>query len=126
MYTVLLILFIPICLALVAIVLLQVGKGAGFAGAFGAGGGSQTVFGARAGTFLTKLTAWLAAMFMILALAMAVLSSKTDVGGGPRPAPVGESGQPEQAVLPVETGEPEPLTAPHQPEPPAQAPAETE
>lgn len=120
MYTVLLILFIPVCLALVAIVLLQVGKGAGFAGAFGAGGGSQTVFGARAGTFLTKLTAWLAAMFMILALAMAVLSSKTRPGGGPRPAPVEESGQPDQAVLPEETVEPEP---PAQPE---QAPAETE
>ena len=126
MYTVLLILFIPVCFALVAIVLLQVGKGAGFAGAFGAGGGSQTVFGARAGTFLTKLTAWLAAMFMILALAMAVLSSKTRPGGGPRLPPVEESGQPEQAVLPEEAGEPEPPAQPEQAEQPEQVPAETE
>jgi preprotein translocase subunit SecG len=115
MYTVLLILFIPICLALIAIVLLQVGKGAGFAGAFGAGGGTQTVFGARAGTFLTKLTTWLAALFMILALAMAVLSAKARPGaGGPKPAPVEQTGQPEQAELP------------EQPELPERAPAETE
>ena len=93
MNTVLLLLFVPICLALIAIILLQVGKGAGFAGAFGAGGGSQTIFGARAGTFLTKLTAWLAALFMCLALAMAVLSSKTRPSEGPRPAPVQQTEQ---------------------------------
>ena len=94
MYRFLLILFIPTCLALIAIVLLQVGKGAGFAGAFGAGGGGQTIFGARAGTFLTKLTAWLAAMFIVLALAMAVLSARAKPGSGLAPAPVEE---PEQA-----------------------------
>ena len=94
MYTFLLILFIPTCLALIAIVLLQVGKGAGFAGAFGAGGGGQTIFGARAGTFLTKLTAWLAALFIVLALAMAVLSARAKPGSGLAPAPVEE---PEQA-----------------------------
>jgi len=94
MYTFLLILFIPTCFALIAIVLLQVGKGAGFAGAFGTGGGAQTVFGARAGTFLTKLTAWLAVRFIVLALAMAVLSARVKPGGGLAPAPVEE---PEQA-----------------------------
>jgi preprotein translocase subunit SecG len=120
-YTVLLILFIPVCLALVAIVLLQVGKGAGFAGAFGAGGGSQTVFGARAGNFLTKLTAWLAAMFMILALAMAWLSSKTGPGGGPKPALVEQSEQAEQPAA-----QPELPEEAEQPEQPEQPPAETE
>ena len=94
MYTFFLILFIPTCLALIAIVLLQVGKGAGFAGAFGAGGGPQTIFGARAGTFLTKLTAWLAVLFMVSALAMAVLSARMKPGAGPTPAQVE---QPEQA-----------------------------
>ena len=93
MYTVLVMLFIPICFALIAIVLLQVGKGVGFAGAFGLGGGGQTIFGARASTFFTKLTAWLAALFMILALAMAVLSAKQGPGGGPKPAPVEQSEQ---------------------------------
>ena len=45
-----------VCLVLIAVVLLQSGKGADLAGAFG-GGGSQTAFGPRgAGTFLGKLT----------------------------------------------------------------------
>jgi preprotein translocase subunit SecG len=93
MYTFLLILFIPSCFALIAIVLLQVGKGAGFAGAFGAGGGTQTIFGARAGTFLTKLTAWLAVVFMVSALAMAVLSARARPSAGPAPAPVEQPAQ---------------------------------
>ena len=97
MYTFLLILFIPSCFGLIAIVLLQVGKGAGFGGAFGAGAGTQTVFGARAGTFLTKLTAWLAVVFMVSALAMAVLSARTRVGVGPAPPQVEQPEQPEQA-----------------------------
>ena len=47
---------IIVCLILIAVVLLQSGKGADLAGAFG-GGGSQTAFGARgAGTILSKLT----------------------------------------------------------------------
>ena len=91
--TILLLLFIAICLALIAIILLQVGKGAGFAGAFGAGGGSQTIFGSRAGTFFTKLTAWLAALFMVLALAMAVISSRATPSAGLRPAPGEQSDQ---------------------------------
>jgi len=93
MYTFLLILFIPSCFALIAIVLLQVGKGAGFAGAFGTGGGAQTIFGARAGTFLTKLTAWLAVVFMVSALAMAVLSARARPSVGPAPAPVEQPAQ---------------------------------
>lgn len=106
-YTSLLVLFIPVCFALIAIVLLQVGKGAGFGGAFGAGGGTQTVFGARAGTFFTKLTAWLAAVFMCLALAMAVISSKRVPGGGPRPLPVEESAE-QPVEQPVGQSEQEP------------------
>ena len=93
MYTFLLILFIPITFALIAVILMQVGKGAGFAGAFGAGGGTQTIFGARAGTFFTKLTVWLGALFIVLALAMAVFSSRTQPGAGRRPPPVEQSEQ---------------------------------
>ena len=91
MYRFLLIVFVPVTFGLIAVILMQVGKGAGFAGAFGAGGGTQTIFGARAGTFFTKLTVWLGALFMALALAMAVLSSRSQPGGGARPAPVEQS-----------------------------------
>jgi preprotein translocase subunit SecG len=58
------------CFALVAIVLLQHGKGADIGAAFGAGA-SQTVFGSRgAGDFLTKLTTGAAVVFMLTSLTL--------------------------------------------------------
>ena len=42
-----LILYVPACVGLIVIVLLQKGKGVGFAGAFGVGGGSEAIFGPR-------------------------------------------------------------------------------
>jgi len=52
----LLIVHVAVCLMLILVVLLQTGKRADLAGAFG-GGGSQTAFGARgAATFLSKST----------------------------------------------------------------------
>jgi preprotein translocase subunit SecG len=61
---------ILICLVLVVVVLLQSGKAADLAGAFG-GAGSQTAFGPRgAATFLSKATTWSAVMFMLLSLAL--------------------------------------------------------
>jgi len=93
MYLFLLILFVPLTFALIAVILMQQGKGAGFGGAFGAGAGTQTIFGARAGTFFTKLTVWLGAFFMGLALVMAVVSSRAQPGPGRRPAPVEQSEQ---------------------------------
>ena len=72
----LLALFILTCFLIVAIILIQTGQESGFAGAFGAGGGGQTVFGARAGTFLTRITAGLAAAFMILAFLLVLVGSR--------------------------------------------------
>lgn len=67
---ILLILFIPVCVLLTLIVLLQSGKGGGLAGAFG-GPGSQAFLGARgAADFLGKLTIYLAIAFMVLAFAL--------------------------------------------------------
>ena len=60
---------------LILIVLLQTGKGAAMGAAFG--GSSQTVFGsAGASSFLGKLTAGIAILFMITSLSLATLSSK--------------------------------------------------
>jgi len=63
--------------AMIAIVLLQTGKGAGLSGVFGAGGAaSESFFGGRGpGTFLTKLTTAAAIMFMVTSLVLAKLSS---------------------------------------------------
>ena len=71
MTTLLLILHVTVCLALIAIVLLQGGKGADVGAVFGAGS-SQTVFGARGGqSFMGKLTAGVAIIFMLTSLFLA-------------------------------------------------------
>ncbi|ETW96131.1 MAG: preprotein translocase [Candidatus Entotheonella factor] len=65
-----------VALTLIAVVLLQVGKGGSIGAAFGGGGSSQTLFGSRGpATFLSRLTTAAAAVFMITSLALAYLSS---------------------------------------------------
>jgi len=64
--------FVLNCLVLIIVVLLQSGKAADLAGAFG-GAGSQTAFGPRgAASVLSQATTWCAIMFMVCAMAMVV------------------------------------------------------
>jgi len=71
MTTLLLILHVLVCLALIAIVLIQGGKGADIGAVFGAGA-SQTVFGASGGqSFMGKLTSGVAIVFMLTSLLLA-------------------------------------------------------
>ena len=75
MTVLLLILHITVCLFLIAVVLLQSGKGAEIGAAFG--GSSQTLFGSRgAATFLSKMTTIAAVVFMITSLLLAIVTSK--------------------------------------------------
>jgi len=75
MSTILIIVHVVVCVALIMIVLLQTGKGADMGAAFG-GGGSQTLFGSTgASTFLSKATTGAAIIFMLTSLALAYLSS---------------------------------------------------
>jgi preprotein translocase subunit SecG len=68
------VLHVIVCLILIFAVLLQSGKAADLAGAFG-GGGSQTAFGARGSTnLLTKVTTAAAILFMITSLGLWILS----------------------------------------------------
>lgn len=63
------------CVLLILIVLLQVGKGADLGSTFG--GGSQSVFGSGgAAPFLTKLTTFVAIVFMITSLSLTMISSR--------------------------------------------------
>jgi preprotein translocase subunit SecG len=63
---------ILVCLSLIGIVLIQGGKGAEAGAAFG-GGGSNTVFGPSGGqSFMAKLTAGAAIIFMLTSLALAI------------------------------------------------------
>jgi len=73
--------FVLNCLVLIIVVLLQSGKAADLAGAFG-GAGSQTAFGPRgAANVLSKATTWCAVMFMLCAMAMVLRTDKA-VGQG--------------------------------------------
>jgi preprotein translocase subunit SecG len=89
----LVILHIIISLFLILVVLVQQGKGADLAGAFG-GGGSQTAFGARgATTLLHKLTTGFFVAFVITSLSLAILQARprgsvmADQPGATAPAP---------------------------------------
>src|SRR5258705_13016217 len=68
--------FVLNCLVLIIVVLLQSGKAADLAGAFG-GAGSQTAFGPRgAATVLSQATTWCAVMFMLSAMALVLRTDK--------------------------------------------------
>ncbi len=62
-----------VCLFLIGVVLLQQGRSADLAGAFG-GQGSQTAFGPRAAAnVLTRLTTWSAVIFTLTSITLTVL-----------------------------------------------------
>ncbi|HAK89493.1 MAG: preprotein translocase subunit SecG [Nitrospirae bacterium GWC2_46_6] len=76
MTTFLIIMHLMASLFLIAVVLLQSGKGAEMGAAFG--GSSQTIFGSRgAATFLNKLTTISAVVFMLTSLALTMATTKT-------------------------------------------------
>ncbi len=77
MYTLVIIVHIIVCLVLICAVLLQSGKAADLAGAFG-GGGSQTAFGGRGSTtILSKVTTACAIVFMFTSIGLWILSAKS-------------------------------------------------
>jgi preprotein translocase subunit SecG len=97
MWYVLVVLYVPACIGLIAIVLLQKGKGTGFAGAFGAGAGpgSETVFGPRAGqTLPVKLTYVAAIIFVVMSMSMSLIAGYVSRGRAPELAAGGDATTP--------------------------------
>ncbi len=130
--------FILNCLVLIIVVLLQSGKAADLAGAFG-GAGSQTAFGPRgAANVLSKATTWCAVMFMLCAMAMVLRTDKA-VGAGssvlekvsqpaPKPAPAPATTLPTHGTAPATTPSTTPATMPSTSQPntqPASQPSAT-
>src|SRR5262245_21771816 len=77
LYGLLVVIHVLVSLFLIAVVLLQTGKRADLAGAFG-GGGSQTAFGPRgAANVLSRLTTWSAGIFMVTSLALSLMSGSS-------------------------------------------------
>src|SRR6201992_2554429 len=80
MFYLLLVIHVIVCAILIVVVLLQQGKSADLAGAFG-GQGSQTAFGPRgAANLLTRLTTWCAVIFMITSIGLTILMQKRSGG----------------------------------------------
>jgi len=142
LFVLLVIVHVTVCLALILVVLLQVGKGQSIGAAFGGAGSSQTFFGSRGpATFLSRLTTASAALFMLTSLGLAYMSS----GGGqntsildkmpapaadtaPTPAPTPDASAPmvpstEQAPVVMPQTDPAPLPAAPAPTQEAPAPA---
>ena len=110
MYILILLIHIVVCIFLIIVVLLQSGKAADLAGAFG-GMGSQTTFGPRgSASLLSKATTISAVLFMITSLSLSILATRNaglgttvlegtpagsaPVKGAPAPVQVPAPGQP--------------------------------
>ena len=107
--------FVMNCFVLIIVVLLQSGKAADLAGAFG-GAGSQTAFGPRgAATLLSRATTWCAVMFMICAMALVLRVDRADQGGSilqkfSKPAPATKPAPKPTPTAPATTTAPQSTT----------------
>ncbi len=125
--------FVINCLVLIVVVLLQSGKAADLAGAFG-GAGSQTAFGPRgAANALSSATTWCAIMFMICALALVLRVDRTGATGNSvlqqvskpaptKPATPAPTAPASQTPAAPATQTPAPQSNPPASQPPAQQP----
>jgi preprotein translocase subunit SecG len=139
MYILFLLIHVVVCIFLIIVVLLQSGKAADLAGAFG-GMGSQTTFGPRgSATLLSRATTISAVLFMITSLSLSILATRNaglgttvleaaPAGSAPvkgAPAPVQIPGQPMNVTPSGGKSIPVPLPAPtNQQNAPAPAPRE--
>ncbi|MBP5707471.1 MAG: preprotein translocase subunit SecG [Alphaproteobacteria bacterium] len=79
MFSILLVLLIIVSVFMTGLILLQKSEGSGMSGSSASSMLGGMLTGASAGNFLTRLTAWLAAIFFVLCAALALVSSKMNV-----------------------------------------------
>ena len=75
LYGIVLTIHVFMCLVLIAVILLQAGRGGGLADTLG-GGAAQSIFGTRGAVYLTRATTVCATVFMLTSLTLAVLSAQ--------------------------------------------------
>lgn len=131
MHTVLVVIHVITCLLIIAVVLIQQGRGADIGAVFG--GSSATVFGSSgAGNFLTRLTATLAAIFMLTAATLTYMGAYQVTGTvfdeslpqpPPRQAPQQPAAPEPQAEAPVAPAAEAPAAEAPAAAPAAEAPA---
>ena len=134
MYYLVLLVHVIVCIFLIIVILLQSGKAADLAGAFG-GMGSQTAFGPRgSATLLSKATTISAVIFMITSMALSIMATRNaglgatvleDKSTTPVPTksvPAQPTPAPTTAPITVtpEGGKPQTVQVPVVPAPPAQ------
>jgi preprotein translocase subunit SecG len=73
LFTILTVLDVLIAILIIALVLVQQSKSTGLGTTFG-GGGSDSLFGAHAATHLSKLTVIFSTFFLVITLALAIMS----------------------------------------------------
>ncbi len=108
--TILYTMIIIVSILLIGLILIQQSKGGGLGNAFG--GAGEAVFGARAGTHLTKLTVALVTVFFVLVLGLAIIAghkqsakSVVETVGVEQPA-AGSKAEPAAAKKPEEAPKP--------------------
>ena len=86
--TLVVVVHVVIAVSLVGLVLIQQGKGADAGAAFG-GGASQTVFGSQgSGSFLTRMTTFMAVIFFVTSFSLAIFAKQRAEVAGESSIPV--------------------------------------
>ena len=107
MYWLIITVHVVVCLVLIAVILLQAGRGGGLSETMG-GDTAQSVLGTQAPTVLRKATEVSAVLFIITCLILGIMTARTSrslMGAGMPIMPVAQQGE----GAPLDTGESDPL-----------------
>ena len=94
-----------VSLLLIAVVLMQASQGGGLSGTFGGNAASSVLGGQNAGNVLSRITTWLATLFLVLAVIISILSGPSESGSTSLVKQAADN-RPEisnEGVLPVES-----------------------
>ena len=94
-----------VSLLLIAVVLMQASQGGGLSGTFGGNAASSVLGGQNAGNVLSRITTWLATLFLILAVIISILSGPSESGSSSLVKQAAENRPelPNEETIPVES-----------------------